>query len=181
MLRKNIPALDGLRALAIGAVLLNHFWNFPSSTPIINRFAEMGWGGVDLFFVLSGFLITRILIADESRPDFFKRFYVRRAKRILPVYYLVLLIVLVGFSFVSVSPALEATRRDWWWYALFLSNVRLVQVGWQVFALDVTWSLAIEEQFLPHLAERFSRLWKATSCDHLRLPRTRASDCAWCF
>jgi peptidoglycan/LPS O-acetylase OafA/YrhL len=145
--RRIVPALDGLRAIAIAWVLFTHFWTYPSSTPIVNRFAAAGWGGVDVFFVLSGFLITRILVADRESPGYYKRFYLRRARRIMPVYYLVLLVVLVGFRIAGAGSGLDQARHDWFWYVAFLSNVRLAQVGWGLFALDVTWSLAVEEQF----------------------------------
>lgn len=186
---RHLPALDGLRAFAIAWVLFSHFWTYPLSTPTLNRFAAAGWGGVDLFFVLSGFLITRILLADERRPNYYRRFYARRARRIVPVYYLVLLTVLVGFPLVSSSP--DTTARDWLWYVAFLSNLRLAHVGWQVFALDVTWSLAIEEQFYlvwPALVRMFGRRRLVVLCAGLvlglpllrfGLVETQAIGAAW--
>jgi len=84
-----IPALDGLRGLAIVLVMLHH---------CAPRMARLGWGGVaawgwvgvDLFFVLSGFLITGIVLDGRSQPKFFRNFYARRGLRILPVYALLL-------------------------------------------------------------------------------------------
>lgn len=157
---KHIPALDGLRAVAIACVIVTHAWTYPASTPFLNRIAAAGWIGVDLFFVLSGFLITRILLASRERPDYYRRFYVRRVRRIAPAYYALLVAVLVVFPMLSHSRELLAAQRDWWYYATYLSNIRLAQVGWQVFLLDITWSLAVEEQFYlvwPWIVKRCSR------------------------
>jgi peptidoglycan/LPS O-acetylase OafA/YrhL len=87
-----IKELDGLRALAILAVLLFHFR--PIHQPIFN-FTEIGWAGVDLFFVISGFLITGILVKLRHHPTPFKEFYWRRVLRIFPPYYLALLFILL--------------------------------------------------------------------------------------
>src|SRR5512147_3232958 len=87
----HIPALDGLRGLAILLVLAFHT-NRPHSTEVLFRY---GWLGVDLFFVLSGFLITRILISSRESPNYFSSFYVRRILRIWPVYFALLLVVLI--------------------------------------------------------------------------------------
>lgn len=81
------PALDGLRALAVISVFLYHYGN--------NTFFWWGWMGVDLFFVLSGFLITGILYDTLRKPHFFRTFYTRRALRIFPLYYALWLLALV--------------------------------------------------------------------------------------
>jgi peptidoglycan/LPS O-acetylase OafA/YrhL len=155
----HIPALDGLRAVAILCVLATHAWTYPASAPILNRLAAAGWVGVDLFFVLSGFLITRLLLASRERGDYYSRFFVRRVRRIFPAYYLLLGLVLLAFPLMSHSAGLMAARHDWLYYATYLSNVRLAEVGWQVFLLDITWSLAVEEQFYvtwPWIVRRFA-------------------------
>jgi peptidoglycan/LPS O-acetylase OafA/YrhL len=142
---KYIPALDGLRAIAVLMVLVTHFWGDPAEYPLLNRLAAAGWAGVDLFFVLSGFLITSILLASKERPHYYRNFYARRTLRIFPLYYLVLAVVLIGLPLVSTLPAQLMTDR--WMYFAYLSNVALAIGGWQLFMIDITWSLAIEEQF----------------------------------
>src|SRR6266568_1801981 len=94
---KHIPALDGLRGLAIILVLLFHFT--PESgghtmIGVLTRWvSRLGWCGVDLFFVLSGFLITGILFDAKGLQHYFRNFYMRRVLRIFPLYYGVLLLV----------------------------------------------------------------------------------------
>ncbi len=82
---RHYPALDGLRGIAFLAVFISHFYG------MIDRSSPLGWGGwlgVDLFFVLSGFLITGILYDSLEQPRYFRNFYIRRALRIFPLYYL---------------------------------------------------------------------------------------------
>src|SRR5437762_6322387 len=98
-----IPELDGLRGIAIVLVLLYHFFDFhpgPGHHPIgfarsvfvyFERFNDLGWTGVDLFFILSGFLIGGILLDHRSSPCYFKSFYLRRFLRIIPAYYALIL------------------------------------------------------------------------------------------
>jgi hypothetical protein len=81
-----IPGLDGLRALAITGVIAVHL-HFP--------FSELGWTGVNLFFVLSGFLITGILLTDRKNPHYYAAFYSRRSLRIFPIYFLVVAVLLI--------------------------------------------------------------------------------------
>jgi peptidoglycan/LPS O-acetylase OafA/YrhL len=145
----HIPQLDGLRGIAIVAVMLVHSADRLSNLRAQSLF-RYGWVGVDLFFVLSGFLITRILIRARGSDRFFLNFYARRALRVWPLYYLVLI-----FTFLAIPPllqhyGLQATQisdgRGVAAYALFVQNL------WHTFlplnpALGVTWSLAIEEQF----------------------------------
>jgi peptidoglycan/LPS O-acetylase OafA/YrhL len=152
-----IPALDGLRGLAILLVILFHHTLMRQETgfdEVYVGLARLGWSGVDLFFVLSGFLITGLLYDARGGPHYFRNFYIRRALRIVPVY-----VVFVFFT-LHVSPWLWSdtdlarmgrdamAERSEAWYWLFLPNV--------LFALDgnfghpnlaVTWSLGIEEQF----------------------------------
>jgi peptidoglycan/LPS O-acetylase OafA/YrhL len=126
-----IPRLDGLRALAFLAVFLNHSVHLP-----------MAWVGVDLFFVLSGFLITSILLRDRALPtaQYFGGFYARRARRILPPYLIVLaLVAALGL------PGIEWSKI-WWHFFTFLQNFS-VAWGYGTGALTPYWSLAVEEQF----------------------------------
>jgi len=143
--RRHIPALDGLRAIAVLMVLATHFWADPAGYPLLNRLAAFGWAGVDLFFVLSGFLITGILWNSRDKPHYFLNFYARRTLRIFPLYYAVLGLVLLVLPLVATLPARVISDRAL--YFLYLSNFALAAGGWQLFLLDITWSLSIEEQF----------------------------------
>src|ERR1700744_1028317 len=92
LLRKHMPELDVLRGLAIFSVVLYHglYWDGGHTTSkimkLIVKASVFGWLGVNLFFVLSGFLITGILLDTKGRPDYYRRFYLRRVQRILPAY-----------------------------------------------------------------------------------------------
>lgn len=140
-----MPQLDALRAFAAIAVLIRHF---AYDHPINNLFA-FGFGGVRLFYVLSGFLITAILLkckedidSKESSLGFMaKQFYARRFLRIFPVYYLLLAIVFL----LNAPPVRESIA----WHFFYLSNVFFAQSGtWEgTGAITHFWSLAVEEQF----------------------------------
>jgi peptidoglycan/LPS O-acetylase OafA/YrhL len=156
-MQKHIPQLDGLRAIAVLLVLLTHFWTYPEGYTFLNRFAAAGWIGVDLFFVLSGFLITGILWDTRGHPGYYRNFFARRALRIFPPYYMVLVLVFVVLPLLSTLP--EQLESDWWMYFLYLGNFALAAGGWQLFLIDITWSLSIEEQFYlvwPWLVRWFS-------------------------
>ncbi len=128
-LTKRIVQLDGLRAIAVAAVFIQHMFE-----------VKLLWMGVDLFFVLSGFLITGILLDQRSKSlgGYFTHFYSRRARRILPPYLLFLCIGLVLYG-------------TWWlnrWYLYaFLMNVILATHVGTPAAFGPLWSLAVEEQF----------------------------------
>lgn len=136
------PALDGLRGIAILLVVLLHNFGF------MNYFF-FGWLGVDLFFVLSGFLITQILVDTVGRPHYLRNFYVRRMLRIFPLYYLLLIVFLLILPLVrpgSPDVAYYTSHQGWLW--TYLQNWLFVfhpQTGSPV--LQHTWSLAVEEQF----------------------------------
>ena len=109
LLRPVMPELDTLRGLAILMVILYHglYWNvdLPRYHGVLRVFLTAMWAGrlgVNLFFVLSGFLITGILIESRDRSDYYKRFYVRRALRILPAY-LVILVILAAARYAPIS------------------------------------------------------------------------------
>jgi peptidoglycan/LPS O-acetylase OafA/YrhL len=145
---KKIPQLDAVRGVAILLVILHNQSNAFPSLRLDGLFAN-GWMGVDLFFVLSGFLITGILIDTKSADGYFKNFYARRCLRIWPLY-----AALLVFMFVIVPrlrPADAHTVFDksspWWAYPLFLQNVLVPSPTNAAGPLAVTWSLAIEEQF----------------------------------
>ena len=152
----HLPALDGLRGLAILAVLLLHFAALtPEPTSdwprLLWRTLKSGWIGVDLFFVLSGFLITGILVDAKGTPSFFRNFYMRRTLRIFPLYYAVLVLVFLVIPRFHMDPA-DAARLEQhgqWWYWLYLSNVLTAIEGSAAVPFDAghLWSLALEEQF----------------------------------
>jgi peptidoglycan/LPS O-acetylase OafA/YrhL len=148
------PALDGLRGIAIILVLFHHFTILrPASTfdQWLANVPLIGWCGVDLFFVLSGFLITGILIDARGSGRYFTSFYARRTLRIFPLYYLVVFLSLIVIpQFPRAYELLVGGPADWedWAYWLYLTN--FVVADRNAFAhgiLDVAWSLAIEEQF----------------------------------
>ena len=104
-----------------------------------------GWAGVNLFFVLSGFLITSILLESRSKPHYFRNFYGRRALRIWPVYILVLVVCYLNAPWFIGPSILDAIRTaPWWAYILFLQNLFHLSLPP---AIGPTWSLAIEEQY----------------------------------
>ena len=161
----HLPALDALRGLAIVLVLASHFPAQPAIAGPLSRAVRgamlLGWTGVDLFFVLSGFLITGILLdglADHEatgtdRGALLVRFYGRRALRILPLYYLtlatLLLVALALRATGAASAAGESLLRDQWWYWLHGSNLAAARAPhWASTSwVQHFWSLAVEEQF----------------------------------
>jgi peptidoglycan/LPS O-acetylase OafA/YrhL len=138
MIRGYIRGIDGLRGLAILLVLMHHFGLFPP-----------GWAGVDIFFVISGFLITRILLWTKNSPHYFAHFYARRALRILPLYYFsILLFFFVVFPIEARNGSLSHYGlKDFAWYLLHLSNWWIGSGHMTSSPLSHFWSLAIEEQF----------------------------------
>ena len=154
LIRPHMPELDSMRGIAVLMVLFLHGMAPPLNAGLsrwgraILSVSQHGGVGVNLFFVLSGFLITGILIASQDRPDYYRHFYTRRALRILPALYATLLVLLVlgwiGWRFLVVS-------------LLFAANFAgALGVPLQYPAL---WSLAVEEHFYllwPALVRRFS-------------------------
>jgi peptidoglycan/LPS O-acetylase OafA/YrhL len=153
-----IPELDGLRGVAILLVILCHYVGAPGHAPLgfwANRFLMAfiaGWSGVDLFFVLSGFLIGGILLDAREAPNYFRTFYMRRVFRILPIYYLwtllfgvsviAVLVIFPGRLGVAPGDLLRIPVQ-----LLFLQNIFIGMPHFMWIWFVVTWSLAVEEQF----------------------------------
>ncbi|HXG89011.1 MAG TPA: acyltransferase [Vicinamibacterales bacterium] len=151
--RRHWRALDGLRGVAILLVLLHHFTVLRPVTAVDAAVASVplvGWVGVDLFFVLSGFLITGILIDARGGAHYFQSFYARRALRIFPLYYLVVFLSLIVLPrFAGWHDLLAGGGAPSHWpYWVYLTNFAIAaRDAFTHGILDVTWSLAIEEQF----------------------------------
>lgn len=145
---RHLPALDGVRGVAILAVFLHHYGAggiHSTSLPvrIVATFCGLGWSGVDLFFVLSGFLITGILFDTQHDPAYYRKFYARRMLRIFPIYYLFVLITLLiiphsfwqkGHLFFLIYLGYPAAVI---WPTLVNLPIRITHL----------WSLSVEEQF----------------------------------
>ena len=154
-----IPELDGVRGLAIAMILLHHYFLLPIHAPLgslpsyIQAAGRLTWSGVDLFFVLSGFLIGGILLDARHASNYFRVFYTRRLLRIVPIYFL----CLASVFFLAVSVDHGAAREFAWMfserialklYPVFLQNFWMAKwTTFGTFGLGVSWSLAIEEQF----------------------------------
>lgn len=158
-LSRRIPELDGLRGLAIAMVVYIHYVWFAigdgSPTPLVYLRAATRplWSAVDLFFVLSGFLIGGNLLDARDSPNYFKTFYVRRFCRVLPIYYLFLIAVGIGYVFVykPIGPTLDwifAGSLPWYSYLSFGQNFWMAKsntTGSPI--LSITWAFAVEVQF----------------------------------
>src|SRR5271163_4397301 len=154
-----MPGLDLLRGVAILVVVLFH--GFAYSAPLFpwhNQLAatlfhltSFGWTGVNLFFTLSGFLITGNLLDSDGKANFYSRFYIRRVLRILPAYFLILIILGVtrtaSLNYIAVC-------------VIFLANWPRLLLHGSFVLYPVLWSLAVEEQFYlawPWLYRRLNR------------------------
>ena len=139
-----LPELQGLRGLAVLGVVLYHCHPLLVGTALYGA-SLWGWAGVNLFFVLSGFLITNILLESRGKPKYFRNFYARRALRIWPVYLLLLAVCYsVPTWFLGDTLAHQTHWKTLAAYALFLQNLRHTPLPG---TLGPTWSLAIEEQY----------------------------------
>ena len=183
--RTRFPALDGIRALAVLMVWVNHFGGGSHGGRVLNVLNDIrswGWVGVDIFFVLSGFLITGILYDTRNDSRFFLRFFARRAVRIFPVFYLVVAILLL------LTPIFHyAWRAGHLWFLVYLGNF-VANRDFTLYEISSAnhpaakvfighfWSLCVEEQFYllwPLLVwmvrDRVRLLWTAAGISLLAL------------
>jgi len=147
----HIPALDGIRGVAAATVFIYHYGGGARSSVLavhlVGMAIHLGWVGVSLFFVLSGFLITGILLDSMRRPQWWKTFFIRRALRIFPLYYFALfaaivVALLLRTPWIAIEPI--------WPLFLYLQDfphVARIETLSPVFVLGHLWSLAVEEQF----------------------------------
>jgi len=154
-----VPELDGFRACAVLMVLVHHLF-YGWKTPALARLPhliripiEQGWRGVDLFFVLSGFLITGILLDSKENEHYFRNFYSRRLLRIVPLYLTCIVVMYIGYP---------KSGRYFLLSLLYLANFAyLFRVGIP-HGPGVFWSLAVEEHFYlvwPFAVRIFNRVW----------------------
>jgi peptidoglycan/LPS O-acetylase OafA/YrhL len=142
-----IVALDGLRGIAIIMVMLHNFTMTSATTePWLGRAFHWGWVGVQLFFVLSGYLITRNLLTMTLSPGVLTAFMVRRWLRIVPICYATLLVYFFVVPLLFDAPSIVAARPTQIWYWLFLSNWA-EPLGVAAPGLGHLWSLGVEVQF----------------------------------
>ena len=166
--KTHLPALDGLRGVAIALVVVHNLSVLEAKTSLLQKLwtevVECGWVGVQLFFVLSGFLITGILLDDRDQPRALRTFYARRFLRIFPLYY----VFLFGYCFVAapLSASLHVPASHGVWYWLYLSNWSDLAYG-ALPGIGHFWSLAVEEQFYllwPALAMKLRTRAFAIAC-----------------
>lgn len=146
----HLPALDGVRGAAILLVL---FYHLVPAIPATDRLVRVlrsacgvGWTGVDLFFVLSGFLITGILLNTKGKPNYYRNFFARRALRLLPLYYGALLFFVYLLPTIGIFSNIQAELHGntiWLW--IYCTNFLVPSLGW--FTMSVFWSLSVEEHF----------------------------------
>ena len=164
-----VPELDGLRGIAILLVMTHRLWPRAGGLAAYNSVAEIGWIGVDLFFVISGFLIAGILLDTRDEPDALRNFYARRVLRIFPLFYLFIGGMLLTFPILSGgfdhSAYLQKSGSPFW-YLLQLGNIPEGVLGRDPpYWLAPVWSLAIEEQFY------LSFPWLVRAVDRKKLAR----------
>jgi peptidoglycan/LPS O-acetylase OafA/YrhL len=141
--RSYYPSLDGLRGIAILLVICCHNFNF---VPFLN----FGWVGVDLFFVLSGFLITDILLQTRETKNFLPNFYIRRALRIFPLFYIMLLLFFVIVPFIAQfheQYKYYHDNQEMTWFHLINWLYIFQERPNHNLLLNHFWSLSLEEQF----------------------------------
>jgi peptidoglycan/LPS O-acetylase OafA/YrhL len=166
LFRGHILELDGLRCAGLSLVMIDHFW-MPGMSSFIFQLGNLGWIAMDSFFVMSGFLITGILLDSREKPNYFTTYYARRSLRIFPLYYLMLLIWYVLMRYTDHGINLRNMQHNYGsplWYVFYLGNlVSIFGIDIQklrtmpILAYAPLWSLQIEEQF--YLLFPFAVAW----------------------
>lgn len=161
--QKHLPALDGVRSLAILMVMVFHFFQH-GAAPVnailrsLSKMAALGQAGVDLFFVLSGFLITGILLDARGKDKALRIFYLRRTFRIFPLYYGYLAVAFVLLPVLHLAHSIP--WHDQWWFWVYGQNIQDTFIrNFKMFGPGHFWSLAVEEHFYlfwPFLVMRLS-------------------------
>lgn len=156
--RGHIKELDALRALGLCLVLIDHFW-VDGLSYLVFQLGNTGWIAMDSFFVMSGVLITGILLDSRDKPGYYSKYYARRSLRIFPLYYLVLTLLWVIARFTNSGIFYHDIVAYWFspaWFTFYVGNIREAVVGfpkslllgnYPAFGYAVLWSLQIEEQF----------------------------------
>ena len=166
--RIHLPALDGMRGIGILAVMVTHFTHHDPDLGGLHggaEFLDVAAWGMPMFFLLSGFLITRILLDARGKPGYFRNFYLRRVLRIFPLYYGVL-----GILFVlrpSIGRAIGGISSPRWLW-LYATNIEMARLDrWTFGYLSHFWSLAVEEQYYlvwPFVVLAFRPKWLVAVC-----------------
>lgn len=148
---RKIVTLEGVRGIAILAVMCTHFERFLPAVGILaalKPWLAYGWIGVDLFFVLSGFLITGILVETREAPNYFSSFYLRRTLRIFPIYYFTLVVVFAAAAHFPAGLDRVPSGNERWFYFAYLDNwIAVWKHAWPPNVVGHFWSLGVEEQF----------------------------------
>ena len=155
--RGYIPELDGLRAVGISLVLIDHLWPAGLSY-LVFQLGNLGWIAMDSFFVMSGLLITGILLDNLQDPNYFRTYFARRCLRIFPLYYAVLIAWHCITRYTNHGIDYFALIQYWGspaWFIFYIGNIRQAMVGYPHTSLGNTlalayaplWSLQVEEQF----------------------------------
>lgn len=138
-------SLDGVRAIAALMVMFSHFFaQYFSLHPGWAKITVLAQSGVTLFFVLSGFLITRILLVAKTKPGYFKNFYIKRTLRIFPLYYFFLVVFYFLLPLITHSQATPFKEQVYYW--TYLQNFAMT-FNWPAVGPEYYWSLAVEEHF----------------------------------
>jgi peptidoglycan/LPS O-acetylase OafA/YrhL len=149
---ERVRELDGIRGLAILLILIIHFLkradHFTGNAILLGltQLSGINWIGVDIFFVLSGFLITGILLRTKDHPHYFRNFYARRILRIFPLYYLFIIPMLIILPLIDPDRGAE-TQSVWYAFIFYLQNWTHITGPEPSLYFTILWSLAIEEQF----------------------------------
>jgi peptidoglycan/LPS O-acetylase OafA/YrhL len=167
-----IRGLDGLRAIAILWVMLGHVlpaskWNVTTNYhKVFELLASAGWVGVQLFFVISGFLITKILLGGKGQEKQLSNFYMRRSLRIFPVYYFTLFVLFIALPLMGFTLSwLSAETENQLWFWVYLNNWIRPFIDNKGFSH--LWSLAIEEQYYlvwPFIVIFLDKKWLIRIC-----------------